>query len=527
MQYASGIEAPSWKDEVRRAHRLALSGAVLEALAVLDDLAERDAEISDRALLANDIGVLHASHGDVAAALDALNRALELDPHCDQAVRNKRVLLDETDCRSRKSDDRTTRLPRSNSTATRVAFVSLLFNWPSTGGGTVHTYEAAKFLQQAGFEVRHFYAVQEDWRVGLVTEPLAVESVPLKFSAQDWHADAIRERFRNAVAGFAPDYVIVTDSWNTKPLLAEAVSEFPYFLRIAALECLCPLNNVRMLVGTAGEVEQCSNDQLSGPEACFECVLKRQHQSGSLHQAERALAGFDRRDYPGRLTLAVKNAAGILAVNPTIAAAFQAVTDRVYVVPSGFDPNRFSAPALPRSRQNPPAKRQIFFAGLVEEYMKGFSVLVDAGARLWSQRQDFEIVATADPPGQRNPFVRFIGWRSQADLPGAIAEADILAFPTLAQEALGRSAVEAMACGRPVVASRLGGLPWVIEDEKTGLIFEPGDAEDLARQLGRLLDDPALCDRLGQAGRAKFEREFTWDRIIERHYLPLLGAVRK
>ena len=134
------------------------------------------------------------------------------------------------------------------------------------------------------------------------------------------------------------------------------------------------------------------------------------------------------------------------------------------------------------------------------------------------------MIVTADPPGQVDEFTRFIGWQSQADLPSAIAAADILAFPTLAQEALGRSAVEAMACGRPVVASRLGGLPWVVDDGVTGLLFEPGNIEDLAFQLRRLLDDPPLSKRMGEAGRMKFEREFIWDVILAKHYVPMFGA---
>jgi rhamnosyl/mannosyltransferase len=80
-----------------------------------------------------------------------------------------------------------------------------------------------------------------------------------------------------------------------------------------------------------------------------------------------------------------------------------------------------------------------------------------------------------------------------------------------------------MACGRPVVASRIGGLPWVVEDEVTGLLFEPGDAAGLAGQVARLLDDEALSTRLGEAGRQKFEVEFRWDQVVRRHYARLFG----
>jgi hypothetical protein len=97
-------------------------------------------------------------------------------------------------------------------------------------------------------------------------------------------------------------------------------------------------------------------------------------------------------------------------------------------------------------------------------------------------------------------------------------------MPTIAQEALGRTAVEAMAVGRPVIASRLGGLPFTVVDGATGLLSEPGDAQDLARKIEMLLDDVPLRERLGQAGRRRFEEHYSWDVIIKRHYLPLLGA---
>jgi hypothetical protein len=131
-------------------------------------------------------------------------------------------------------------------------------------------------------------------------------------------------------------------------------------------------------------------------------------------------------------------------------------------------------------------------------------------------------VASSDPAGQVDKFTMLIGWQSQEELPRLLRAADIVAFPTIAQEALGRTAVEAMGVGRPVVASRLGGLPFTVVEGETGLLCEPGDADDLAQKLEILLDAPELRERMGQAGRMRFEEHYTWDVIIERHYRPLL-----
>ena len=80
-----------------------------------------------------------------------------------------------------------------------------------------------------------------------------------------------------------------------------------------------------------------------------------------------------------------------------------------------------------------------------------------------------------------------------------------------------------MASGIPVVASRIGGLPFTVLDGVTGLLADPGDPVDLARQIAKLLDDPPLRLQMGIAGRRRFEQEFTWESVIERYYRPLLA----
>jgi glycosyltransferase involved in cell wall biosynthesis len=79
-----------------------------------------------------------------------------------------------------------------------------------------------------------------------------------------------------------------------------------------------------------------------------------------------------------------------------------------------------------------------------------------------------------------------------------------------------------MAAGKPVVASRIGGLPFTVADGATGLLCHPGDADDLARKLAVLLDDADLRRRMGLAGRRRFEEDFAWDVVIDKHYRPLL-----
>ncbi|MCZ2344471.1 MAG: glycosyltransferase family 4 protein [Bacteroidales bacterium] len=468
------------------------------------------------ALTLNDLGVLDALECQPGSARDRWLQAEALDPGLAAVRKNRTRFLPPSPSPGAAGTSQTV----------RIALVSLLFNWPSTGGGTVHSAELAQFLAQAGYHVHHFYARYEAWGIGQVTEPTPYPADALHFQDPDWTAATIRQRFRAALAVFQPDWVVITDSWNTKPLLAEAAAEYAYVLRIQALECLCPLNNVRLLPAHDGTARQCPTHQLANARACQNCLAERSHISGSLHHRERALGGVMDSDYPDRLHRAFAQAAAVLVVNPLAAEMVSPYAPSVQVVTAGMDPRRFPWPP-PQVEPPTPGRIRIVFAGLVNEWMKGFHVLQTAARRLWDTRQDFEVVVTdSAPTGPVDPFVRYVGWQSQKDLPRHLAGADIVAVPTVAQEALGRTAVEAMAVGRPVVAGRIGGLPFTVPDGGTGLLFEPGNARDLADKLARLLDDPELRQRLGVEGRRRFEEHFAWPVIIEHHYRPLFGAPR-
>jgi hypothetical protein len=221
----------------------------------------------------------------------------------------------------------------------------------------------------------------------------------------------------------------------------------------------------------------------------------------------------------------IRDAEAVLVVNPLMEAMVGPYTDKVRTVTAGMDPARFpwpwpDDPARKAGETGRPIR--LIFAGLVQEQIKGFDVLHEACRLLWARRQDFELVATSDPPCRLDEFTRLIGWQSQAALPREIRAADILVMSTVAQEALGRTAVEAMAAGRPVVASRIGGLSFTVVDGATGLLCEPGNSADLAAKLEVLFNDPDLRERMGLAGRKRFEQEYAWDVIVERHYRPLL-----
>jgi len=93
------------------------------------------------------------------------------------------------------------------------------------------------------------------------------------------------------------------------------------------------------------------------------------------------------------------------------------------------------------------------------------------------------------------------------------AAADVFALPS-SSEAQGIVALEAMACGLPVVASAVGGLLGTVDDGKSGFLIPSGDSDALADRLCVLLTDAELRASMGSAARDKVEREFTWTNAI-------------
>jgi glycosyltransferase involved in cell wall biosynthesis len=514
--------------DYRRATRLALEGRYVSARRVYEKLEVRETtNHSLRSLIRNDLAVLEVLAGSVESGYEHLQETVGLAVPCEPARLNLTLLRSTLDVGTTASSSQIEPQappvkPTDAKTPIKVAILSFLFNWPSTGGGNIHTAELGRFLTRAGYDVRHFYPEYPAWGIGQVSSPVSSDCEALKFSEEEWNAPAIRERFRESTAAFDPDYAIITDAWNMKPIMAEAVRDYPYFLRFQALECLCPLNNLRLLSDGPAQIKQCPRHQLATASFCHRCVEERGHHSGRLHQLERAIAGVGTPEYDLALRRALEETEAVLVLNPLTEAMLSPYARSVRVVPWGMDPERFPWPPDEAASSSPDAPVTLFMAAVGGEFIKGYHILHDACQRLRQSRTDFELVVTFDPAGRIDEFTRSVGWLSQEDLPQHYMAADICVVPTIAQEGLSRTSVEAMASGRPVIASRIGGLPFTVSDGGTGLLFESGDADDLAMKIAALLDDPPLRRRMGLAGRRRFEREFTWDAVIDRHYRTLL-----
>jgi N-acetyl-alpha-D-glucosaminyl L-malate synthase BshA len=124
-------------------------------------------------------------------------------------------------------------------------------------------------------------------------------------------------------------------------------------------------------------------------------------------------------------------------------------------------------------------------------------------------------------------MVDFVG--EQYDLVPWLSSADLFLLPS-AQESFGLAALEAMSCGVPVVASRVGGLPEVITDGVTGFVCEGDDLDGMAARSVRILTDPALRSTIGEAAAADVHRRFCTERIVpqyEAYYEDVLRGIRQ
>ncbi len=110
------------------------------------------------------------------------------------------------------------------------------------------------------------------------------------------------------------------------------------------------------------------------------------------------------------------------------------------------------------------------------------------------------------------PWVEFTGRRHRDDLATYYGACDVF-VTTPWYEPFGITPVEAMACGRPVVGSDTGGIRSTVVHGKTGFLVPPRDPDSLAERLAQLAADPALRARMGEAGRLRARRLYTWKRV--------------
>jgi len=242
---------------------------------------------------------------------------------------------------------------------------------------------------------------------------------------------------------------------------------------------------------------------------------------------------------------AVKESAAVVAASQIelgeLLDLYDADRGKVHVIPCGVDPTVFRPMRQADAREalgRDQCERIVLFVGRIEQ-IKGIDVLLRSLGLLFFRHPELRndvcllVVGGALDPGDDAPEtekivelrrlvhqhrmeanVSFVGSLDQPTLALYYAAADVCAVPSLT-ESFGLVALEAMACGTPVVGTRVGGLQTLIEDGESGLLVPAGDYQALAESMAQVLTDPRLRMHLAHGARDRAEH-YTWRSVGER-----------
>ncbi|MGO9078242.1 MAG: glycogen synthase [Streptosporangiaceae bacterium] len=250
-------------------------------------------------------------------------------------------------------------------------------------------------------------------------------------------------------------------------------------------------------------------------------------------KAEQLGGGYALSSWCERVS--IESAAAVVAVSAgmrsDILACYPAVApDRVRVIRNGIDTVQYQpdpgTDVLERFGIDP-ARPSVVFVGRVTR-QKGLPVLLRAAQQLHPAAQLVLCAGQADTPelaaevddlvarlrATRSGVIWIPGMLIKPEVIQILSHATVFVCPST-YEPLGIVNLEAMACGTAVVASRVGGIPEVVDDGETGLLVPSEDPAALAEAINVVVRDPALADTMGQRGRKRATAEFSWTAIAE------------
>lgn len=384
-----------------------------------------------------------------------------------------------------------------------------------------------KWLGRMGAEVRVFVPRVDTGGLarGLVSPgaPVPVEPVPVPLSRFGaWALPGILSR---RVRAWGPDYAMITNTFAMAPWVFRSLRGVPTVVRIFGYEMLCPfymsLWPVKVWAWARANpgAQVCTHDALRSPARCTWCALHGMgrellpwYMNPFSHEYVASIAFTPL--YHRLVRAMLREAHAVVVYNHLVARMLHPWTQRVHVVPGGVDLSRFTRAG--------PSRRVVLMPGRVDDPRKGYAVFREAIHLLVGKGLRFTALVTDPRYDGNSPHIESTGWVPYERMPQLMASARVVVVPTMWPEPFGLVVLEAMACGTPVVAHRIGGLASLVEDGVSGFLVDPGDVEALADRVARILEDDELHARLSDAAVVR-AAQFSWERVVREHYAGIFG----
>ncbi len=362
----------------------------------------------------------------------------------------------------------------------------------SLSGEEIMISRISNILQDYGHKVSTFFRNSSEIKTGADKRRAFFSGIYSRKS---------RRQFRETIKQNRPDVVHIH---NLFPLISPAIlpeckkASVPVVMTVHNYRLVCPSG----LHLTAGKI-------------CEKCCGGREYQC-LLNNCEKSLSkslGYFLRNYVARKLKLYKNNVSMYACltefqkQRLIDAGFDA--DRLVVIPNM---------ANVQERDNESVLGDyIGFIGRISPE-KGVGDLVSAARQLedikFKAAGSYDLIPELLNSAPDN--FEFCGHIGRDKISGFYDNSRISVMCSICYEGFPSTILEPMMQGKPVIASRIGGIPEIVDDGVTGLLFEPGNAEDLAEKIQYLWDRPELCKKMGQAGREKALREYSPKKYYER-----------
>jgi glycosyltransferase involved in cell wall biosynthesis len=232
----------------------------------------------------------------------------------------------------------------------------------------------------------------------------------------------------------------------------------------------------------------------------------------------------------------VKQADRVIAVSRAAADFIDRFLDdkKSIVIPNGVDVERFSNPMPPNLEviEKMPTGCPIILSVGRLTFRKGFHLLIEALPRILKVNPEAQLVIAGKGYMMRylktftdglglGDNVKLLGYVPDDSLPWLYNNCDVFSLPSISAESFGITVIEAMASSKPVVVSKLGGVPEIIKENVNGLLFQPWDSYELSEKINKLLLDPQYAKLLSKQAYSDAVQKYDWKvvtRQIEKIY---------